>query len=84
MLDVFETLSNSLVSQSEDRVLSMIENVLRLVLFFKRFGGDLVRDLLRVVAAETSRTTSRTGDARHVRQAVSEVSQKQHATRRIE
>ena len=37
MLDVFEALANALVGQSKDCVLSMIENVLRLVFLFQSF-----------------------------------------------
>ena len=45
MFDVLKALANPFVSQREDRVLGMIENVLRLVFFFQRLAGDFVGDL---------------------------------------
>src|SRR4030095_8011722 len=41
-LDVSEALANSLIRQFENRVLSVIKDHGRLVLFFQRFIGDLV------------------------------------------
>src|SRR5436190_13849843 len=45
MLDVFEALANPLIGQSEDGVLGMIENVLRLVFFSKSLGGNFVSSM---------------------------------------
>ena len=44
MLDVFKALANAFISQREDGVLGMIEDVLRLVLFFQRLSRNFVRD----------------------------------------
>ena len=38
VFDVLKTLANSFISQREDCVLGVIEDVLRLIFFFQRFG----------------------------------------------
>src|SRR5207237_8316054 len=45
MLNVFKSLSNSLISQCEDGVFGMIQNVLRLIFFFQSFYSDLFGSL---------------------------------------
>ena len=82
MLDVLETLANTLVRQSEDCVLSVIENILRLVLLFKRFGGNLICDLNKLSQQRlaTYHLCVLT-NAGNVRQAIRKVCQKENATR---
>src|SRR5437588_4934576 len=85
MLDVFEALTNALISQSEDRMLSMIENILWLIFFFKGFSGDLFRRLNELTQQRLSAHDFRElHDAGDVWQTVREVRQEQNSTRLVE
>src|SRR5437868_13124996 len=85
MLVVFEALTNALISQSEDLVLGMIENILRFVFFFKGFSGNLFGGLNQLTQQRLSAHDFRElHDAGDVRQTVREVRQEQNTTRLVE
>ena len=85
MLDVLETLANALIGQRKNRVLGVIQNVLRLVFFFQGLGADLVRDLDQLPQQRLSpHDFGELHDAGDVRQSVGQVSQKEHAARRVQ
>ena len=74
MLDMFEALPNPLIRQGKDRVLGVIENVLRLVLFFQSFRSDFIRDLNELPQQRFSAHHFRVlRDAGDMRQAVSQI-----------
>ena len=81
-LNVLKSLANSLISQSEDRMLGVIENVLWFILLFQSFGGDFVRDVHTL--AEQRFAPDDLGelhDACDMGQTVGEVCQKQDPAR---
>ena len=78
---MFEALPNPLIRQRKNRVLGVIENILRLVFFFQRFRSDFIRDLNELSQQRFSAHHFRVlGDAGDVRQAVSQIGQKKHPT----
>ena len=82
MLDVLEPLANALVGQRKNRVLGVIEDVLRLVFFFECLAGDLVCDFDQLAQQRFSPNNFGIRcKARRMGKAVCQVTQEEHTSR---
>src|SRR5260370_41975395 len=85
VLDMLEALTNAFVGERKNRMLGVIQNVLRFIFFFQRLSGYLVCDLDQLTQEMFSANNfGIRGDARNMRQAVSQVTEEEHASRSLE